>query len=178
MRKEVDTFQYVKETNELLRKDGIFLVTQRSTKKPNIMTIGWGFLGTMWSRPVFVIAVRHSRYTYKLLEGSDSFTVCLPNSDMQEALDICGTKSGRDLDKFTELDLTPIKSHKVNAPYIGECPVHFECRIIYRDDLEPGTLKKNIEDKVYPSKNMHMLYYGEIVGTYAKNGARAHCLMV
>jgi flavin reductase (DIM6/NTAB) family NADH-FMN oxidoreductase RutF len=177
MRKEVDTFQYVKETNELLRKDGIFLVTQRSTKKPNIMTIGWGFLGTMWSRPVFVIAVRHSRYTYKLLEGSDSFTVCLPNSDMQEALDICGTKSGRDLDKFTELDLTPIKSHKVNAPYIGECPVHFECRIIYRDDLEPGTLKKNIEDKVYPSKNMHMLYYGEIVGTYAKNDDD-NCLMV
>ena len=169
MRIEVNTFQYVKETNALLRKEGIFLVAQGNEKKPNIMTIGWGFLGTMWSRPVFVVAVRHSRYTYKLLEESDSFTVCLPNSKMIEALSVCGTKSGRDMDKITNLGMTPIKSKTIETPYIKECPVHFECKIIYKNDLKPGALTKNVEDQVYPSKNMHMLYFGEIMGTYAND---------
>ena len=101
MRKEVDTFQYVVETNKLMRKDGILLVAEGKDKKPNTMTIGWGFLGTMWRKPVFVVAVRHSRHTFKLMEKSDSFTVCLPNSEMREVLDICGTKSGRNMDKFS-----------------------------------------------------------------------------
>jgi flavin reductase (DIM6/NTAB) family NADH-FMN oxidoreductase RutF len=88
---------------------------------------------------------------------------------MKEALDFCGTKSGKDIDKFTKLAFTPIKSHSIKAPYINECPVHFECKIIYRDDLEPGAINERVEDEVYPNKNMHMLYFGEILGTYAKD---------
>ena len=171
MRKEVDTFKYVTETNKLMRKEGILLVAEGKEKKPNTMTIGWGFLGTMWSKPVFVVAVRHSRHTFKLMEGSDSFTVCLPSSDMSEALEVCGTKSGRDMDKFAKFGFTAEKGKKVAAPYIKECPVHFECKIIYKDDLAPGILPKELEANVYPSKNMHMLYYGEIMGTYAVEDA-------
>jgi flavin reductase (DIM6/NTAB) family NADH-FMN oxidoreductase RutF len=135
------------------------------------MTIGWGFLGTMWRKPVFVVAVRHSRHTFKLMEESDSFTVCLPSKEMSEALEVCGTKSGRDMDKFVKFGYTSVKSKTVDAPYIKECPVHYECKIIYKDDLEPGVLPREIEDDVYPSKNMHMLYYGEISGTYAVDTA-------
>jgi flavin reductase (DIM6/NTAB) family NADH-FMN oxidoreductase RutF len=171
MRKEVDTFQYVEATNKLMRKDGILLVAEGKDKKPNTMTIGWGFLGTMWSKPVFVVAVRHSRHTFKLMEESKSFTVCLPAKDMVEALEFCGTKSGKDVDKFTKFHWTRVKGKTVDAPYIKECPVHFECRIIYKDDLLPGVLPKDIEDGVYPGKNMHMLYYGEIKGTYAEEDA-------
>jgi flavin reductase (DIM6/NTAB) family NADH-FMN oxidoreductase RutF len=170
MRKNVEIFQYVAETNKLMRKDGILLVA-KGKDKPNTMTIGWGFLGTMWSRPVFVVAVRHSRHTFKLLEASDSFTVCLPAKGMEEALDGCGTKSGRDIDKFKEFNFTAVKGEKVEAPYIKECPVHFECKIIYKDDLLPGVLPKEVEGDVYPSKNMHMLYYGEIKGAYAEEDA-------
>lgn len=166
MRKSVDPFQYVAEANKLMRKDGIFLVAKG--KKPNTMTIGWGFLGTMWSRPVFVVAVRHSRHTFKLLEESDSFTVCLPAKDMEEALEICGTKSGRDMDKFKDFGFTAVKGATVDSPYIKECPVHYECKIIYKDDIAPGILLKEVESDVYPSKNMHMLYYGQILGAYAK----------
>jgi flavin reductase (DIM6/NTAB) family NADH-FMN oxidoreductase RutF len=171
MRKEVDTFQYVVETNKLMRKDGILLVAEGKDKKPNTMTIGWGFLGTMWRKPVFVVAVRHSRHTFKLMEKSDSFTVCLPNSEMREVLDICGTKSGRNMDKFKDLGLTAIKGKTVDAPYIKECPVHFECKVIYKDDLKPGVLMKNLEDDVYPSKDMHMLYYGMVIGAFATEDA-------
>ncbi|TRO51287.1 flavin reductase family protein [Candidatus Bathyarchaeota archaeon] len=154
-----------------MRNDGILLVAEGKDKKPNTMTIGWGFLGTMWSKPVFVVAVRHSRHTFKLMEEADSFTVCLPAKGMAEALEVCGTKSGRDMDKLKTYNWKAVKGKKVDAPYIKECPVHFECRIIYKDDLKPGVLPKDIEDGVYPGKNMHMLYYGEIKGVYADEDA-------
>jgi flavin reductase (DIM6/NTAB) family NADH-FMN oxidoreductase RutF len=171
MRKEVDTFQYVEAVNRLMRKDGILLVAEGKNKKPNTMTIGWGFLGTMWAKPVFVVAVRHSRHTFKLMEEADSFTVCLPAKDMAEALEFCGTKSGRDVDKLKTYKWTAVPGKTVNAPYIKECPVHFECGIIYKDDLKPGVLPSDIEDGVYKSRDMHMLYYGEVKGVYAESDA-------
>jgi flavin reductase (DIM6/NTAB) family NADH-FMN oxidoreductase RutF len=86
---------------------------------------------------------------------------------MSEALEICGTKSGRDIDKFKKFSYTALQGKTIDTPYIQECPVHFECKIIYKDDIAPGVLPKELEDDVYPNKNMHMLYYGEITGTYA-----------
>ena len=173
MRKEVDTFQYVEAVNKLMRKDGILLVAEGKDKKPNTMTIGWGFLGTMWAKPVFVVAVRHSRHTFKLLEESDSFTVCLPARGMAEALEFCGTKSGRDVNKLKQCNWTAVSGKKVDAPYIKECPVHFECKIIYKDDLKSGALPNALEDAVYKTKDMHMLYYGEVMGVYVEEDADA-----
>ncbi|MBN2336207.1 flavin reductase family protein [Candidatus Bathyarchaeota archaeon] len=154
-----------------MRSGGLFLVAKGKDGKPNAMTIGWGFLGTMWSKPVFVVAVRLSRHTHKLLEESDSFTVCLPAKGMEEWLNVCGTKSGRDIDKFSELGMTAAPSKKVKAPNIGECPVHVECEIVYRNEMKPGQLMKAIEDNVYPTKDLHVLYYGEIKGVYAAENA-------
>jgi len=172
MRKQVDEFKYVAEANRLLKGGGILLVTQGKKGKPNAMTIGWGFLGTMWRRPVFIVAVRLSRHTLRLMEDSDSFTVCLPGKGMEKALEVCGTKSGRDMDKFKELGLTASKSTQVKAPHIEECPVHFECEIVYKDQMEPGELKKAVEDEVYTSKDLHTIYYGEIKGVYEVEGAK------
>ncbi len=171
MRTKVDNFKYVVETNKLMRKDGLFLVAEGKEGKPNTMTIGWGFLGTMWSKPVFVVAVRHSRHTYKLMEESTSFTVCLPAKDMEKALSVCGTKSGRDMDKFKEFGFTALKGKAVDAPYIKECPVHFECKVLYKDDLGYDALPKSVTSSVYGSKDMHKLYYAEVLGTYAVDDA-------
>jgi flavin reductase (DIM6/NTAB) family NADH-FMN oxidoreductase RutF len=170
-RKEVGVFQYVKETNHLMTNGGLFLVAKGKSGKANAMTIGWGFIGTMWRKPVFIVAVRHSRYTFKLLEESDSFTVCLPAKGQEEWLDVCGNKSGRDMDKFKKLGMTEKKGLKVNAPYIEECPVHFECEIIYKDDLDPEKIKREIKNDVYPAEDMHVLYYGEVKATYAADKA-------
>ncbi len=156
-----------------MREGGLFLVTQGKDKKPNAMTIGWGFLGTMWRRPVFVIAVRFSRYTHKLIEESDSFTVCLPGNNMEEWLEFCGSKSGRDIDKFKALGMTPTKGLAVNAPFIEECPVHLECEIIYKNQMMLGQLNKEIEDDVYPNKDFHSIYYGEIKGVYVAHDAES-----
>lgn len=170
-REKVGDFQFVDETHELMRGDGLYLVVKGNGKQVNAMTIGWGLVGTMWSKPFFIVAVRLSRHTYKLMEESNSFTVCLPSKGMAEALDFCGTKSGRDYDKFKELGLTAKKGFQVEAPFIKECPVHYECKIAFKTPVKQGALPEEIEEGVYPNKNYHVLYYGQIMGVYATKDA-------
>jgi len=167
----VKDFEFVNETHRLMRDEGILLVAADKDGKPNAMTIGWGLVGTIWRKPFFTVAVRLSRYTHKLMEESDTFTVCLPAKGMEEILDVCGTKSGRDMDKFKELGLTAKKGLQVDAPYIAECPVHYECRVAYKVELKPGQLIEELEEDAYPKGNYHVLYFGQILGVYASNDA-------
>ena len=166
-REIVNTFKYIREINELLKSDGLFLVSEGKNNKPNVMTIGWGLLGTMWSRPVFVVAVRHSRHTYRLMEESKSWTVCVPAKGMAAALEFCGTNSGRDVDKFKEMKFTVKKGVAVDAPYIDECPIHFECKTVFKTDMVPGQLEAGIEKETYKTRDFHMIYLGEVHGVYA-----------
>jgi flavin reductase (DIM6/NTAB) family NADH-FMN oxidoreductase RutF len=170
-REKVDTFRYVREMNELLKGDGIFLVSGGKDGKRNIMTIGWGFLGTMWSRPICIVAVRHSRHTHKLMEESKDWTVCLPAKGMAAALEFCGTKSGRDVDKFKEMKLTAKKGAAVDAPYIDECPVHIECKTVFKTDMKPSQLEASVEKEMYKTRDFHMIYFGEVQGVYATKDA-------
>ena len=170
-REKIDTFDFIEETNRLMRGDGLLLVTAGKDGRPNAMTIGWGLVGTMWRQPFFTVAVRLSRYTHKLIEESGEFTVCLPAKGMGGALDYCGTKSGRDVDKFKELKLTTAMGHEVAAPFIVECPVHYECTVAYKTELKPGQLSRPLEEDCYPSSNYHVLYFGHIKGVYAERDA-------
>ena len=171
VREKVGVFQFGDETHDLMRGDGLYLVAKGKDGPANAMTIGWGLIGTMWSRPFFIVAVRLSRHTYTLMEESDSFTVCLPSKGMAKALDYCGTKSGRNHDKFKELGLTAKKGLQVEAPYIDECPVHYECKIAFKTPVKRGALPEEIEEGVYLNRNYHVLYYGEILGVYATEDA-------
>ncbi len=166
-REKVGDFQFGDETHGLMRGGGLYLVAKGKDGPANAMTIGWGLVGTMWRRPFFIVAVRFSRHTYKLLEESDSVTVCLPSKGMAEALDFCGTKSGRDYDKFKELGFTAKKGLQVEAPYIEECPVHYECKIAFKSEVTQGALPREVEDDAYPNKDYHVLYYVHILGVYA-----------
>ena len=170
-RDRVNDFEFMDETHRLMRDGGLFLVAAKKNGRPNAMTIGWGLVGTMWRKPFFTVAVRLSRHTHKLMEGSDGFTVCLPAKGMEEALEICGTRSGRDIDKFNELNLTAGKGFQVDAPYIAECPVHYECRVAYKTELRPGQLIDELEKDAYPGGNYHVLYFGQILGVYAEKDA-------
>ncbi|UCH57416.1 MAG: flavin reductase family protein [Candidatus Bathyarchaeota archaeon] len=171
VRERVKDFEFVDETHRLMRSGGLFLVTAGKDGKPNAMTIGWGLVGTMWRKPFYTVAVRLSRYTHGLMEEADEFTVCLPTQGMEEALDVCGTMSGRELDKFKELGLTAEKGVDLAVPYIAECPVHYECRVVYKIQVRPGELVDELEKDVYPGGNYHILYFGEILGVYAEDNA-------
>ena len=159
---KVENFKYIEETERLLKSGGLLLVSQGNEGPPNAMTIGWGLIGTMWSQSFFTVAVRLSRHTYKLLEESGTFTVCLPNKEMGEALEVCGRKSGRDMDKLKALDLGTKTGHSVDTPYIDGSPVVYECEVAFKTQVNKGEVTQEIEEAVYKSGDYHVLYYGWI----------------
>ena len=97
---EAGNFDYLNETLDVLGKPGLLLVSTDADGKPNAMTIGWGTVGIIWGKPIFVVLVRPSRYTYGLMEQTEDFTVNVPSAELREAVAFCGSKSGRDYDKF------------------------------------------------------------------------------
>lgn len=147
-------------------QDGAFL-TVRFKDKLNTMTIGWGMIGYIWNKPIFQVLVRPSRYTYELINKADNFTVSVPYEfDMNKELAYCGSKSGRDVDKFSELDLNVIESPDVNSPFIERATYHYSCRILYKDRIIKSELGKDIKNSFYADEDFHFQYYGEIISAY------------
>jgi len=170
---QVKFTDYFAQTMQRMREDGLLLVSTGTDGKPNVMTVGWGTIGCIWSRPVFIVLVRPSRYTYSRLEQVSDFTVNVPPSEISEAVEICGTVSGRNHKKFEEAHLTPIPSREVRSPIIQECVVHYECRTLHRNDLVPEALAQAVREEFYPSGDFHRVYFGEIVAAYADEDAAA-----
>lgn len=157
--------EYSKEILEQMPK-GVFLTVKDGDIK-NTMTIGWGNINIIWGKPIFLVMVRYSRYTYELLENSKEFTVSIPlNKDVKGKLAYCGTHSGRDVDKFKEANINTIKGQKISTPIISDCELHYECKVVYQQAMEPGTLNDNIKNKYYSNNDYHVIYYGEILDTY------------
>ncbi len=152
---------------EHLFKEGAFL-TVKSAQKVNTMTISWGSIGFIWRKPVFMTLVRNTRYTYELIENSDNFTVSVPfGNEMRKALTICGTKSGRNIEKVNEANIAYIASQEVDTPVIDNCNMYYECKIIYKQDMDPSFILDPRVDDLY-NNDYHTLYYGEIVACYEK----------
>lgn len=108
----------------------------RPGERPNILTIAWA--GTICSDPAMVsISVRKERYSYDIIRETGEFVINLTTKDLTRAADYCGVKSGRDVDKYEVLHLTPLKSGTVAAPGIAESPVCIECRV--KQVLELGS---------------------------------------
>ncbi len=100
----------------------------REGEKPNIITLAW--VGTVCSDPPMVsVSVRKTRYSWQILRDTGEFVINLVTADLVRAADYCGVKSGRDVDKFKDMNLTPLVSKLVRAPGIAESPVNIECRI-------------------------------------------------
>lgn len=96
--------------------------------KQNIITIAW--TGTICSDPPMVsISVRPERYSYHMIKETGEFVINLTTKELAFATDYCGVKSGRDVDKFAAMQLTPVPGEKVKAPLIAESPVNLECKV-------------------------------------------------
>ena len=146
-------------------KKGAFL-TVKSGNVLNTMTIGWATFGVIWSKPILMVAVRSSRYTFKIIESSKDFTVTVPAGDMRKEIAYCGSKSGRDVDKFKMCNMETTDSQKITSPIIKTQGRHYECKIIYKSAMDPAHFDKNYDSTVYPQKDYHTLYFGEILACY------------
>lgn len=165
--KEVMYNDYAKEALESLGK-GVFL-NVAAGNKDNTMTIGWGSIGFMWGKPIFMVMVRYSRHTYQLIKNADCFTVSIPlQGQLRKELAYCGSKSGRDCDKWQDLGLTKLKATHVDAPLVGECDLHYECKIISKQEVTASSIMPDMVTTFYNNDDYHELYYGEILGTYLK----------
>ncbi|WP_246566404.1 flavin reductase family protein [Tissierella simiarum] len=165
MIQEIGYNEKLKEMLDQINKGAFLTVTDG--ERTNTMTIGWGNVGVVWSRPMFMVAVRYSRYTYGVLEKAKDFTVSIPiKKDLKKALAYCGSYSGRDVDKFKECNLTPKKGRKVVSPIVSDCELHYECKIVYKQAMEPATLDEDIKNRYYVNNDYHVLYFGEIVDCY------------
>lgn len=115
------------------------LVTVGTMENPNVLTIAWtGILNTI--PPKTYISVRKERYSYPLLLQTKEFVINLPSANLVKAVDFCGVRSGKDLDKFKEMHLTPVPAQKVSAPLISECPLQLECKVTDCVDLGTHTM--------------------------------------
>ncbi len=104
------------------------MVSCGTMEKPNIITIAW--TGNVSSSPAKVsISVRPERYSYGLIKESSEFVLNLTTAALVRAADFCGVRSGREVDKFAQLGLTPLPAREVACPLVGESPVNLECRV-------------------------------------------------
>jgi flavin reductase (DIM6/NTAB) family NADH-FMN oxidoreductase RutF len=142
---------------------GLLLATADGAGVPNAMTIGWGNPGIVWGRPVFIVLVRPSRHTFVNIEATGEFVVSVPSEDMNKVTAVCGSKSGRDVDKFAELDLATVPAQTVAVPLIGGCVRHYECRVIHANDIVDAMLDDAPRREFYPKGDLHRCYYGQIL---------------
>ena len=146
-------------------QSGVFL-TVKAGDRLNTMTIGWGLIGIVWRKPIFMVAVRNSRHTFTIIEKASDFTVTVPTTDMREALMFCGSKSGRDVDKYKACRLKTAKAQQTVSPIVETPGIHFECKIRFKAPMDPQYLDKTFQE-IYPAKDYHTLYFGEIVECYS-----------
>ena len=135
MKKKIDVYEHM---GEILKgvKSGV-LVTGKADDRVNSMTISWGMVGIEWAKPVFVTFIRESRFTRSLIEKNGEFTVNIPVDDStKKILAFCGSKSGRDVDKWSEMHLTRGNAQTlIYAPIIEESPVNIECQVVKVEEL-------------------------------------------
>lgn len=106
----------------------VMVSCMRPGEKPNIITVAWA--GTICSDPAMVsISVRKERYSYDIIRETGEFVINLTTKDLTYAADFCGVRSGRDIDKFAAMNLTPCASKTVKVPSVSESPVAIECRV-------------------------------------------------
>ncbi|MCD6355799.1 MAG: flavin reductase [Anaerolineaceae bacterium] len=147
----------------LWEKDWLLLTSGDFAKASyNSMTVGWGSFGYLWKKPIVMVVVRPTRFTYKFIEDYSTFTLCGFPEEYRKALTFLGTKSGRDSDKMDACGLTPIFADTVESPTFKEADLSIEVKKIYLHDFNPGKFLDPQIEKQYPSKNYHRMYFGEI----------------
>ncbi len=166
-RREVPYTHGLEQMLEALRGGGLLLAAAKPDGSANVMTIGWATVGIIWGKPIYTVLVRPSRHTYGFMEAAGCFTVNVPTPELRAWADFCGTKSGRDVDKFAALGMATSPALKVRGMTIDACPLVYECQVVHHNDVIPAHLAPAVAAGSYPGGDYHRIYYGEILGVYA-----------
>ena len=174
MKEKIDITDYANLITKALSK-GILLNT--NGEKFNSMVIGWGHIGTLWSRPTFHAYVRQGRYTKGQLDKTGEFTISVPLEKPDPVINkICGWQSGHNIDKVKEAGLVLEDAETISTPGVRQYPLTIECRVLYSQDQDLAKIPKDIRERMYPqnvdgtypmaNRDCHTMYVGEIVDAY------------
>lgn len=174
-KREIDPMNHLSDIMKGVQKAA--LVTTKSMGVVNSMTISWGQIGIEWNKLLFTIYIRTGRHTHHMLEESNEFTLNVGfGEEVDKITAFCGTKSGANIDKIKELNLTLVPGNSIATPGIKELPLTLECKIIYRQLQDKDSIPEDIKKRFYPENvpsnhprsntDYHTMFYGEIVGAY------------
>lgn len=162
---KIDVYSLAENVFDMLNVEWM-LISAGNEASYNTMTAAWGGFGILWRKPVATVFIRPQRYTYQFVEKHDVFTLSFLGHDYRKELNFCGSKSGRDYDKAKETGLTPAITPLGNVAF-HESRLVFECKKLYADDIKPERfIDKQLDGSIYPTKDYHRFYIGEIVGCY------------
>lgn len=175
MKEQININDYIQKITETFGKGGILL--NSNGDKFNSMVIGWGAIGRCWNLPVCTVYVRENRYTKAQIDKTGRFTLSIPLDGPDPVINkICGSQSGRDIDKVKEAGLT-LEAAEINGvPGIKEYPITVECEVVYSQLQNPSMLPYEIFKGMYPqdidgtapmgNRDPHTEYVGRIVAAY------------
>ena len=135
-------------------KEAAHIVSMSKEGNLNVMAVLWKTIGELWGIPVITIAVSPARYSHEFLsQGIPEFTLNIPSKKIAHTINITGTKSGRNTDKFKEANLEIIDGKRTKVPTIKDCILNYECKIVH--SCKSGSMAS------------HTLFFGEILAAYA-----------
>jgi flavin reductase (DIM6/NTAB) family NADH-FMN oxidoreductase RutF len=166
--KKISPLEFSENAIELIGKQWMLVAAGNPDTKYNMMTASWGTLGWLWEKPVSFIFVRPQRYTFEFTEKEDYYTLTFFEEKDREVLRQMGSKSGRNFDKMNYKDLSPIKTPNGSVAF-KEAKIIIECKKLYSTFLkEEDFADKNLSEKIYPTKDFHKMYVGEILNIWIK----------
>ncbi len=140
----------------------------REQQRTNLMTASWGAMGVLWNKPVCILFVRPQRHTHKLMGECDRLGVSIFGEQYRNQLKICGSKSGRDIDKPAVCGFTPFEENEIVG--YEEADVVLGLKKLYVDDLkESSFLDADLMKKCYPGSDFHTVYICEIEKVLVKD---------
>lgn len=147
--------------------DDWFLLTAGKLESFNTMTASWGGMGILWNKQVVFCFVRPQRYTYDFMEKNEFFTMSFFDESQRPALNLCGKRSGRQVNKMEATGLKPFESPSKSIFY-EQSVLMLECRKLYYSDINPEHFLVKSIDSNYPKKDYHRMYIGEIISCFSK----------
>ena len=165
-RKELTIEQLIINPFDMIGKEWALLASGKPDNF-NMMTVSWGQVGVLWNKNIVTAYVRPQRYTKGFMDTNDVFTLSFFDENHRDALSLCGSKSGRDIDKMHQSGLTA--EHRGGAVLFNEAKLILVCEKLYIGKLEKdGFLDENLITTNYPNADFHTFYIGEIKKIFAK----------
>ena len=144
------------------------LVTAEKDGKANTMTASWGGLGILWGSPIAIAYILPQRDTKEFVDREEYFTLSFFGPEYRPQLALCGSKSGRDVDKVAECGFT-VATAAGDAPYFEEADMVLVCRKRMAQRMNPSYIPEDVREKWYPEGDYHTMYIGEIVEALVKH---------